>query len=211
MQDQIPIAIVDDHPMIIEGLKRVLRLASHIKVVAEGTTAEAACRIAKDDKPSVMLLDIGIPGNGITAAQTIASTTPDVKIIVLTGSDDEEQVAVALAAGVKGYLLKGSGSAEIIRAINAVHDGTPYVAPALASRLLVRKAKEKASAEEILQQRLSSRELEIFKCAAKGLSNKEIADKLGLQVRSVKNCMSRIFLKLGARSRVEAVMKFGGS
>lgn len=209
MSEKISVAIVDDHPMILEGLKRALRLAAHLNIVAEGSTAEAACRIAQDIKPDIMLLDIGIPGHGINAAQKISTSYPEVKVIVLTGSDDDEHAAAALAAGVKGYLLKGTSVPEMISAINAVQNGTPYVNTLLASRLLVRKFQEETSAYHMSWNRLSSREMEIFTCAAEGLKNNEIAAKLGLRERSVKNCMSRILMKLGARNRVDAIMTFG--
>jgi DNA-binding NarL/FixJ family response regulator len=208
VREKITIGVVDDHPMFLQGLKRALRSAAHLEFVAEGASAEDACRIASKIKPDILLVDIGIPGNGIKAAETIGATAPSVKVIMVTGSDEDDHVERALAAGAKGYLLKGAGAEEVISAINTVHEGKPFITPLLASRLLVERFNSCSTPRAAPQVRLNRREQEILDCAAQGMTNKEIAEKLGLQLRSVKNYMSRVLLKLGVRNRMEAIIHF---
>jgi two-component system nitrate/nitrite response regulator NarL len=203
MDETITIAAVDDHPLFLQGLRRALRLAPDLKFVAEGHSAEEARRIAVEDRPDVLLLDIGIPGGGLEAARAIAASAPGVRIIIITGSDDDEHVAKALSSGVKGYLLKGAGASEVIEAVRAVRAGQPHITPAIASRLLMQKFRADGH-----RAKLNSREQQIMNYAAQGLSNKDIADKLSLKVGSVKNQMSRILQKLQARNRLAAIVAF---
>ena len=157
--------------------------------------------IAKELRPDVTSPDVTIPGGGIEAATTIVASGSSVKIIMLTGSDDDECVAAALAAGAQGYLLKGANAAELLEAIRVVHSGHPYVTPALSSRLLVLAARTQhlAGGAAVKSSDLNHREQQILEFAAQGLSNNDIAAKLGLALPTVKNYMSRIFLKMHVR------------
>jgi DNA-binding NarL/FixJ family response regulator len=210
MGDVIRIAAVDDHSLYLQGLRRAFSQASDMELVAEGATAEEACKIAVDAKPDVLLLDLNIPGNGIAAARTIASLAPRVKIVMLTGYSDDDQVGTALEAGIKGYVLKGAGAREIQESVRAVHRDQPYIAQDLASRLLVRNGGIPRASERYKSDfcKLTCREDQVIKHAAAGLTNKEIAQKLDLPVRTVRNCMSTILHKCGARTRLEAVLAF---
>ena len=208
MDEQIKIAAVDDHPMFLDGLRRALRRAPDLSFVAEGYSAADACRIAEEVKPDVLLLDIGIPGGGLAAARAIKSTVPSVHIVMLTASDADEAVAEALSAGAKGYLLKGAGATEVIEAIRSVRSEVPYISIELASRMLVQKVVAERSQRQKWHTRvkLSEREQNILDFASQGMTNKEIADKLGLSVRTVKRQMSTILQKLQVRSRLEAAI-----
>ena len=141
MPEAIRIAVIDDHPIFRGGLQRAFSLAPDVKLVAEGASAADASLIAKEQQPDVMLLDVTMPGGGIEAARAIVASGSSVKTIMLTGSDDDEYVAAALAAGAQGYLLKGANAAELLEAVRTVHSGRPYVTPALSSSLLVRAAR----------------------------------------------------------------------
>lgn len=212
MTDVIRIAAVDDHALFLEGLRRALSFAPDMAVVAEGATAADACRIAAEHTPDVLILDLRIPGHGITAARAIASLAPSVKIMIVTGSSEEDQVAAAVAAGAKGYVLKGAGAAEVQDAVRAVHTGRPYVTPELASRLLLQLiARAPTAGEKPACSKLHEREQQILEFARAGLTNKEIAARLGRSVRSVRKCMSSILRKCGARNRLEAAVALGGT
>ncbi len=113
----IRVAVVDDHPMFREGVAHLLNGVDGIEVVAEGATAADAVRIAQERAPNVMLLDIRIAGGGIEAAHNVARARPDTQVIMLTASEDEEHVASALRAGVRGYILKGSNGSELVRVV----------------------------------------------------------------------------------------------
>ena len=166
--------------------------------------------IAAEHKPDVLILDIGIPGNGIEAAKRITASNTGVKILMLTGSDDDDHVAAALASGAKGYLLKGLETEELFEAIRVIAAGDPYIMQTVATRLLMQRihaelAPQGDTASDAL---LGVRERQVLESAAQGLTNKEIAAKLGLTVRTVKNYMSRILVKLQASNRYAAVATF---
>lgn len=206
MHENISIAIVDDHPFFRDGVERALRRVKEISLVAHGDSAAEACRIASELQPDIMLLDITMPGGGLQAARAICGSGSSVKIIMLTGSDDDEQVAAALAAGASGYLLKGINTAELIEAVSAVFHGRPYITPALSSRLLVQRVKNQQQKNAgASRSMLNEREQQMLEFAAQGLTNSEIAARCNLALPTIKNCMSRIFQKLRVRNRAEAI------
>jgi RNA polymerase sigma factor (sigma-70 family) len=207
MSEPIRVAAVDDHSLFLQGLRRALSQAPDIVVLGDGANADDACRIAMENEPDVLLLDLNIPGTGIAAARTITAQAPHVKIIVVTGSSEDDDVTEALSVGAKGYLLKGAGAAEVLDAIRAVHTGRPYVTQELASRLIVQTiGKQANSATRDVSSKLNDRERQIIRHATEGLTNKEIAQRLGLPVRTVRNYMSSILRKCGVRNRLEAVL-----
>jgi DNA-binding NarL/FixJ family response regulator len=202
MHETIRIAIVDDHPFFRDGVERALRKVKGITLVAQGASAAEACRIARENRPDIMLLDITMPGGGIDAARIITDSGLPVKIIMLTASDDDEHVSAALTAGAAGYLLKGTNSEELVTALSAVHSGMPYITPALSSRLLVKRMPRKANSE---RGKLSEREKLMLEYAGQGMTNFEIAAKIKLAPQTVKNSMCRIFQKLNVRNRAQAI------
>jgi DNA-binding NarL/FixJ family response regulator len=134
----IEIAAVDDHSPFLQRLRQAVSQASDMTMLAVGATAKDAYRIAAEEAPDVLLLDLDIQGGGIKAAHTIAKTHSHVKIIMVSGHGDDEQITSALASGAIGYLLKNANSTELHDAIRAVHAGRPYITEELASRLVVR-------------------------------------------------------------------------
>lgn len=205
MINVIRVAVVDDHPLFREGVVHMLKSVDGIEVVAEGATGADAVRIAQERAPHIMLLDISIAGGGIEAAQNVARASPDTQVIMLTVSEDEEHVASALRAGVRGYILKGSNGSELVRVMQAIASGNSYVAPNLAARLLARK-KERTDIDEDLDD-LTARETEVVAFLRRGMSNKEIARAFNCTERTVKHHMTNIMQKLNVRNRVQVALK----
>jgi two-component system, NarL family, nitrate/nitrite response regulator NarL len=212
MNDMIRVAAIDDHLLFLQGLRRALSQAPDLLILGDGSTATDACRIATEDKPDILLLDLDIPGSGIAAARTINARAPQVKIIVMTGSSEDDDVSEAFAVGAKGYLLKGAGAAELLDAIRAVHRGRPYITQELASRLIVQSiGKRPSSANNEAFDRLNDRERLIIRHATEGLTNNEIALRMGLPTRIVRYCISSILRKCGVRNRLEAILMLENS
>jgi two-component system, NarL family, nitrate/nitrite response regulator NarL len=176
--NSIRTAIIDDHPIFREGTAVALAGAAGIEVVGQGATAADAEAIARERTPDVMLLDLQLPGGGVNAAANIACACPKVRIIALTDSEDEEDVALALKAGVRGYLFKGSTGDEVIETVRAIFRGDCSVAPTLAPRLLIRKG---AGIKAVV----SDRQHDLSPCEE-----------------------TNIMQKLKVRNRVEAALKF---
>jgi two-component system, NarL family, nitrate/nitrite response regulator NarL len=206
MSDSIRVAVADDHPMFRAGVIQTLKIARGFDVVGEGSNAAEAVQLANDLRPDVILLDLNMPGGGLEAAAEIARSCPEVRVIILTVSELEENVASSLQAGVRGYILKGSCGSELTRVVQMVCDGESYVSPGLAARLFTQqRQKAKPAGDEQLSE-LTSREREIMDQVSRGLTNKEIARNLSLSEKTIKHYMSNIMQKLRARNRVEAVL-----
>jgi DNA-binding NarL/FixJ family response regulator len=205
MTNQIRVAIVDDHPLFREGVARLLARTPGIEIVADGSTARDAINIAGQVVPDILLLDLRLPDNGTVAASTIAREHPRVRIIILTASDCDSDVAAMLQLGVHGYLLKGCTGQEIVRALERVAVGEFYVTPSLAARLLTEMSTAGQKAADSSEE-LSGREEIILGQVSKGLTNKEIARALNLREKTVKHYMTNIMQKLGVRNRLEAVL-----
>ncbi|HSV25778.1 MAG TPA: response regulator transcription factor [Xanthobacteraceae bacterium] len=208
MSDAIRIAVIDDHPMFREGAVQTLTCVDGIEVVGEGATADDALKVAEELRPDVMLLDIGLPGGGVQAAANIARACPGVRAVMLTASESELDVASALQAGARGYILKGSSGAEVVETVRAIFRGESYVAPSLAARLLIQMGKRTEVATSKPANDLTAREEEILSLVSSGMTNKEIANRLNLTERTVKHHMTSIMRKSNVRNRVEAMLKF---
>jgi two-component system, NarL family, nitrate/nitrite response regulator NarL len=207
MSDRLRVAIIDDHPLFWEGVVHTLRSARVLDVVGEGGTAEDAVRIARQELPDIILLDVSMPGGGIEAARSIARVCPIVKTIMLTVSESEQDVAQALEAGVKGYVLKGTSGSELLKTMYAISRGESYVTPGLAARLLT-QVKRQEPAQGAALPELTEREGQILAQVARGLTNKEIARALSLSEKTVKHHMTNVMQKLQVRNRVEAAMVY---
>lgn len=207
MAEIIRIVLVDDHPLFREGVAYTLGAQADMEVVAQGESRDEAVRLAERHAPDVLLLDINIPGGGIEAARAIAAARPAIRIIMLTASVDEDDLAAAMAAGAKGYILKGVAARELVGIVRAVNAGEGYVAPSLAASLLAGMAggARPATPADPLDA-LTEREREILDLVAAGLSNKEVAASLHLSEKTVKHYMTIIMEKLGVRNRVEAAL-----
>ena len=206
MPAAIRIAVIDDHPMFREGAVQIFASMDDIEVVAEGATAADALKVAEQLHPDVMLLDIGLPGGGLEAAAIIARTFPTVRAVMLTASESERDVAAALKLGARGYILKGSSGAEVAETVRAIFNGASYVAPSLAAGLPFEMRTHSEAAAS--QGDLTSREEAILSLVSRGMTNKEVANRLQLTERTVKHHMTSIMRKSKVRNRVEAMLMF---
>ncbi len=207
MADLIRVAVVDDHPLLREGVAGTLRSDAGLEVVAIGGSSADAVSIAAEHLPDVMLLDISMPGGGIEAARAIADRFSTVKTIMLTVSEREEDVTAAMEAGAHGYVLKGVTGSDLIATVHAVHRGETYITPQFAARLL-QKMRRRTADKPVHRPEveLTHREEQILNEVSAGLTNKEIARKLTLSEKTVKHYMTGVLQKLQARNRVEAVI-----
>jgi DNA-binding NarL/FixJ family response regulator len=212
MPDRIRIAVVDDHPFMREGLVHVLSQEADMDVIATGGSAEEAVRIAQDELPDVMLLDVNMPGGGLNALDRIAANCPSVHVITLTVREDHEVVRKALTLGARAYVLKGVHTADLLGIIRTVHTGGSFISTSLASKLLDDFADGKDKPAATLPP-LTGREAEILERIGRGLSNKEIARELDLREKTIKHYVTNILQKLQVRNRVEAaiVARTGGN
>lgn len=201
----IRIATVDDHPIFLDGLQRILKRMGTVEVVAQGTCADEAIQIAREVRPDVMLLDITMPGGGLRAAAHILADAPHSKIILLTASDEEEQLSEAIALGVKGYVLKAGAVNELQSAITSVEGGGTYVSVEFAARVVMAMAR-KPPQQKIDKADFTPSERRILDLLILGLSNKQIAEQLNLAVPTVKNALSASFSKLKVRTRLQALI-----
>lgn len=205
MTNPIRTAIVDDHPLFREGVAKLLARTPGVEMVADGSMGIDAIKIARELLPDVLLLDLKLPDDGAAAASTIVREHPSVRVVILTASDCDSDVAAMLQLGVHGYLLKGCTGQEIIRAVQRVYAGECYLTPSLAARVLTKMSLPAATAGNGSDE-LSGREEIILAQVSKGLTNKEIARALNLREKTVKHYMTHIMQKLGVRNRLEAAL-----
>jgi two-component system NarL family response regulator len=202
------VLVVDDHALFRHGLLQVLQTAPDIEVVGEARDALSAIDLAAEWLPDVVLMDVRMPGmNGIEAARRIRAAQPAVRILMLTESEEEDDLYGAVRAGATGYLLKEVAIDEIADAIRAVAGGQALVSPMMTTKLLSEfNALSRRVEEEHDGRRLTPRELEVLRLIARGLSNKDIATELVIAENTVRNHVRNILEKLEVRSRVEAAM-----
>lgn len=208
MTRQIRVVIVDDHPLFRGGVVRTLQEQGDIVVVGEGGSAEEALSLVDEHLPDIVCLDISMPGGGVEAARKIGHRYPAVRIVMLTVSEEDDDVLSVLQAGARGYVLKGVGARELIDLLRGVAEGASYVSPDLAARVLTamkRPADDGRPLDDPIAS-LSRREEQILRLVAQGLSNKEIGRELELQEKTVKHYMTNILQKLQVRNRVEAAL-----
>ncbi|MEO7117589.1 MAG: response regulator transcription factor [Candidatus Limnocylindrales bacterium] len=202
MSDALRVVVADDHPMFRAGVVAALAAAPGLEVIAEAGDGATALALARAHLPDVVLLDVAMPGSGLVAARDITAACPATRVIMLTVSEDEDDLLAAMKAGASGYVLKGAGAGELVSVVRSVAAGDVYVAPALAWGLL----REMSKPRPTLLDELTAREREVLELLAEGLSNQEIGDRLGLAEKTIKHYMSNILGKLRVRSRVEAAL-----
>jgi two-component system NarL family response regulator len=208
--DPIRVLIVDDHALFRRGLIQVLQFEEGIEVVGEAEDGEDAIKKAEEHAPDVLLMDVRMPRvSGIEATRRLAETMPTMKILMLTVSDEEDDLYEAIKAGATGYLLKEISIEEVADAVRAVMQGQTLISPSMASKLIMEfnnLAKRADEKQQVPAPRLTDRELEVLKLVAKGLTNRDIADALYISENTVKNHVRNILEKLHLHSRMEAVI-----
>lgn len=206
--DKISVLLADDHPPFRAGLRALLESASDMEVIGEaGTGAEAILQAAKL-QPDVILMDLQMPDvTGIEATRRILYTSPHIAVLVITMFEDDDLVFAALRAGARGYLLKGTLKTEILRAIRAVHSGEAIFGPEIAKRLMHYFASPQPVAPPYAFPELTEREREILNLIAQHQTNPEIAERLELSLKTVRNHVSNIFSKLQVVDRAQAILR----
>lgn len=205
---KIKVLIADDHALMRQGLKQILELENNIKIIAQASNGEETIEETLKHKPDVILLDINMPKlNGIEALRRMRSIGIQSKVIILTLHDDKEYLCETVNIGANGYVLKDADSDSLVKAINDVMDGKSYIQPSIANLLVSEiRSKEHKSADEMRIEALTKREYEVLTLIAEGLNNKEIAGRLFISEKTVKNHVSSIFRKIEVSDRIQAAI-----
>jgi two-component system, NarL family, response regulator LiaR len=206
---KIRIVIADDHEVVREGTRILLEREDDIVVVGEAGDGEEALKIIGETKPDVAILDISMPKlSGIEVTRRIKPLLPSLAILILTAYDNDEYVFALLEAGAAGYLLKDVSGHEIVEAVRQVYSGESVLHPSIARKVIQRAILGTSKTVDTRSPvDLSEREIEVLKLAAKGLTNKDIAEKLCISIRTVQGHVNSIFHKLNVGSRTEAIFQ----
>jgi two-component system, NarL family, response regulator NreC len=205
---RIRVLIVDDHAVLRAGLRMLIGGQPDMEVVGEAADGEDAVQRVPELKPDVVLMDITMPGiGGIRAIEQIRRVHPETRVLVLTMHDVPAYLRSVLAAGASGYVVKRAADSELISAIRGVHRGRTVLDPALATRVVQGGLRRRSTAAQAAGPAsvLSQREREVLELVAQGFTNQQIADRLGLSVKTVETYRSRLVEKLGLRSRADLV------
>ena len=206
MAEQIRVILADDHAVVRQGIRQFLEEAGDIEVIAEAGDGAEALHLVEAHRPDVAVLDIRMPEvTGVEATRRIKERFPQVRVLVLSAYDDDPYVFALLAAGADGYVLKTADGDDLVRAVRVVHEGGSALSPEIAAKV-VRQAvsgRPEGAADQV--ESLTSRELEVLRLAARGLTNRTIGRELRISHRTVQGHLANIYGKLGVNSRTEAV------
>lgn len=207
----IRLVIADDHALLRQGIKNVLELEPDFQVIGEAGDGEEAVKKIAELRPDILLLDINMPKlNGLEVTRKLRDSQNSTKVVILTIHDDENYVLEVVKAGAAGYLLKDIEPGMLIKAIRTVYEGESFIYPTLAKKLfgqIVRGEEKKAVLSHRRgEERLTEREIEVLQLIAQGMSNQEIAHKLYLSEKTVKNHLTNIFRKINVTDRTQAVL-----
>jgi DNA-binding NarL/FixJ family response regulator len=212
--EDLRILIVDDHPLVRSGIRTFLNSVPGIDISGEAANGKEAVAQALALQPDVVLMDLQMPGaggemglNGIEATHAILDASPHIGVIVLTVFEDDDAVFAAMRAGARGYILKGADQAELLRAIQAVSQGEAMFSPGIARRLVSYFSAFSAAKPSQAFPELTDRERQVLDLIAHGLNNPQIAERLTLSAKTVRNHISNIFSKLQVADRAQAIIR----
>jgi DNA-binding NarL/FixJ family response regulator len=206
------IVLADDHPIVLDGLRNLVRAEDDFELVGEAVSGFSALKLIREKRPDVAVLDISMPElNGIVLSRRLAGEMPDIRLLILTLHEDRAYLNQALEAGVRGYVLKRSAVENLVQAIRAVMVGGLYIDPAIVGRVFDgNKGNKKLAAKKGVAPALTDREADVLKMAALGFTNKEIASRLDVGVKSVETYKARGLEKVGLKTRAELVRYASG-
>ncbi|HTC07005.1 MAG TPA: response regulator transcription factor [Xanthobacteraceae bacterium] len=212
MTEKTRIVLADDHPIVLDGLRNLIRAEQDFELVGEAASGLSALKIIREQRPDVAVLDISMPElNGIVLSRRLASEMPDLRLLVLTLHEDRAYLNQAIEAGVRGYVLKRSAVENLVQAIRAVMVGGLYIDPAIVGRVFESKqVNKRLLARKGVSPALTDREADVLKMAALGFTNKEIASRLDVGVKSIETYKARGLEKLGLKTRAELVRYASG-
>lgn len=206
MSQPIHVVLADDHAVVRKGIREFLEAEGDILVVAEASDGAQAVDLVAEHLPDVAVLDIQMPGvTGIEATRRIRAEHPSVKVLVLTAYDDDPYVFALLQAGAHGYLLKTADSSQLVVAVRAVQRGQPALDATITRKMIETMAGGRPPGASSAAEALTERELEVLRLAARGLTNKAIAQALSISDRTVQGHLANIYAKMSVGSRTEAV------
>ncbi len=206
--EPLRIVIADDHVFFRDGVRTLVEAAPDLELVGEAGTGDEAISLAASLQPDVILMDIQMPGtNGIEATRRIVQASPHIRVLMVTMFEDDQSVFTAMRAGARGYLLKGANYDEMLRAIRAVGNGEAIFSPSIAARFLEYFGSMRPATPPAVFPELSEREREILGLIAQGCKNAEIADRLVLTPKTVRNHVSNILSKLQVTDRAQAIIR----
>lgn len=211
MSEKIRVLLADDHVVLRQGTAALLASEEDIEVVGQASDGREAVELAHQLKPDIVVMDVRMPElSGIDATRKIRRASPSVQVLVLTAHDDDQYVFALLEAGASGYLLKTAPVSKLVAAIRQVEAGESPLSPSIARKIVVRMSNQEEESspagEENDVEMLTSRELEVLQLLARGMSNRQIAEKLVISDRTVQAHLTNIFAKMGISSRLEAVL-----
>ena len=212
MTGKIRIVLADDHPIVLDGLRNLIRAERDFELVGEAASGLSALKIIREQRPDVAVLDISMPElNGIVLSRRLAGEMPALRLLILTLHEDRAYLNQALEAGVRGYVLKRSAVENLVQAIRAVLVGGLYIDPAIVGRVFESKQiNKRLAARKGVAPALTDREADVLKMAALGFTNKEIASRLDVGVKSIETYKARGLEKLGLKTRAELVRYASG-
>ena len=206
MTHKIHVLLADDHAVVRKGIRQFLEEADDITVVAEASDGAEALRLVEAHQPDVAVLDIRMPEvTGVEATRRIKERFPQVRVLVLTAYDDDPYVFALLQAGADGYVLKTASGDELVRAVRTVHQGGTALSPEIAAKVVRQATSRRPEGAADQVETLTTRELDVLRLAARGLTNRAIGHGLGISHRTVQGHLASIYGKLGVNSRTEAV------
>lgn len=205
MTEKIRILIADDHPVVRQGMALFLATQPDMELVAEAENGEEAVRLTQETQPDIIVMDLQMPvKDGLSAVEEIKASEADAQILVLTSFPDDDMVLKAVKLGVMGFYLKDSSPEQLVEAIRTIHSGEGALHPVIARALM--QSVGKSSTESLPVDPLTAREIDVLKCLAQGMTNREIANELSVSVRTVTTYVRNILDKLHLTNRTQAAL-----